>query len=870
MNHPILNFLRPEKDAWFFFVLILFLVLLGLGAMILVERRVTPLIVAEKRIYEEDTKLHAQVPLEYLRRAAGLDTLERFVEALPWILVSFGILGTFIGLGLALHNGGEVLKKTLQASAGTIDGQDLSELFGSLSLKFRTGAYGILGSLLVTTGKLIFDWRVIPRLETAGAELEKRYYKPSSDERNKKLIRPIEEGIEGLATLIRQQRDEFERLKPLELLKEGLNAQTKESARNISESIGKLHQAMEGWQKGVVAAAGAINQDVRGVREVASNVRADADRLREAAERNGQLLGEFIRTLPEVSRTVLLAANSLGRSESALSIGLSNVQGTLDHAFTRLEREADERMRRHGELVDRLGATLTGAEARLLRQGEAHREHVDQVMSLLREPLEQLRIGTERQSAAATGLEAAAREVGEFTGRMPEQFADHAKQMRAAIDGLDTGLRDATRSVHGQLESIGREAIAANQTAAMVRGGLESLNDGLSRLRFALGEFDGVSGAGPTLKSWAERALGEHRELVISAANALDVRLVEGLGDQLQSIERSLAPIKASAVVSQTALEAQAGRLKAIAEGQGRLLQRAEEANAVLREIPENVRGQAADITRVLNQRASELGGSIGELRREVAGLERRLEALDAQDREAKAALGTVGRDVGAVMSQVGGGSETVVGLAGEAIRLLRAVEGRLDAWETEGGSLRGIQAKLGELQADVATGAQVAESAAPVVRALDELRATLGVTPAGVLPRGGGPREQTLRAILHNLEVRFAQLLAAPEGEAPVQVSDLRAALRRTEATIEAVRVSVDALRSSLLDGAAPRQSGEAFDAAGGQGTGLALRGEEGAAPALDSTVAADARSGERSGHEKGSEVIRVRRKTKGGTEGT
>ena len=74
---------------------------------------------------------------------------EKTAEMLPGILLVFGLLGTFLGLGLALNNASNVL---VNANSTGMDGA-MAELIGmmeGLGAKFKTSTWGLLCFIILS------------------------------------------------------------------------------------------------------------------------------------------------------------------------------------------------------------------------------------------------------------------------------------------------------------------------------------------------------------------------------------------------------------------------------------------------------------------------------------------------------------------------------------------------------------------------------------------------------------------------------------------------------------------------------------------------------------------------------------------------
>ncbi|MBB1426400.1 hypothetical protein H5181_07980 [Shewanella sp. SG44-2] len=76
---------------------------------------------------------------------------EKLVELMPGLLLIIGLLGTFLGLGIALNHASNILSQpnALDASSATDSMQHLLGLLNGLGTKFKTSTWGISGFILL-------------------------------------------------------------------------------------------------------------------------------------------------------------------------------------------------------------------------------------------------------------------------------------------------------------------------------------------------------------------------------------------------------------------------------------------------------------------------------------------------------------------------------------------------------------------------------------------------------------------------------------------------------------------------------------------------------------------------------------------------
>ena len=108
---------------------------------------------------------------------------EKLADVMPGLLLIIGLLGTFLGLGLALNNASNILSQpdALSTSAASDSMQNLLNMLQGLGTKFKTSTWGIIGFILLTT------WSEITRFEEKRLSWVIRKVKLELDLRNQDL-----------------------------------------------------------------------------------------------------------------------------------------------------------------------------------------------------------------------------------------------------------------------------------------------------------------------------------------------------------------------------------------------------------------------------------------------------------------------------------------------------------------------------------------------------------------------------------------------------------------------------------------------------------------------------------------------------------
>ena len=151
----ILNFLRPEfsdlLQASFFGVMLTMLLLTVISVSITASARAWE----KKWNHASNSKSGVSQGIEQ----GGVTDLfhivatrpEKLAEVMPGMLLIVGLLGTFIGLGLALDKASSILgASNAMDAAGAADGlQNMLGMLKGLGTKFKTSTWGIAGFILM-------------------------------------------------------------------------------------------------------------------------------------------------------------------------------------------------------------------------------------------------------------------------------------------------------------------------------------------------------------------------------------------------------------------------------------------------------------------------------------------------------------------------------------------------------------------------------------------------------------------------------------------------------------------------------------------------------------------------------------------------
>lgn len=354
---------------------------------------------------------------------------EKYAEIVPGLLLIFGLLGTFVGLGIALDSASSILRNANAQNA--LDGGmgNLLEMMGGLGTKFRTSTWGILGFLLV---KLILagmgretqrqQW-VIARmkLEMDKARLAGEHLEEQRSQRMKDALSEVAVHMDGsLDERLRQDRG----------LRLAHHDGTAEMMQQAVQALGLQFMA-------------ALDQD--------RSLRLQADRV--AAEQLTVLLGEAFTQLQQCMQADQAAQR--GVAEQAAQ--------ALEALLTKQEQGNDIALDTQQVLME-----FTASQ----KAFSASIEHSADTMS-----------------AAASNMNDAAKHVSRaiaaFDDGVRSTLGTIKEELGGTIERMDTSLRDSVSDMAGNLgkiasglsSSIDMFTTESKQTLGQVSKSIETSSD---------------------------------------------------------------------------------------------------------------------------------------------------------------------------------------------------------------------------------------------------------------------------------------------------------------------------------------------------------------------------------------------------------
>jgi len=353
---------------------------------------------------------------------------EKYADIVPGILLIFGLLGTFIGLGIALDSASSIL--TNANAQGALDGgmKDLMAMMGGLGTKFKTSTWGILGFLVLKLSLSAMgresqrqQW-VIARMK---GEMDRT--RQASEQLEEARSQQLQAALADVATRADLSFDQ--RLQEDRGLRLAHHAESMEQDRQLRTESARVMAA----------------EMTRALSQVFQEQQAASDRQSIALEQMVQLLDKGNEAARE---TQVLLADFTG-SQRAFSDAIKESATKMSAAASSMDGAADDMARVITAFEQSMKKTLSGIEQGLGgaigTMGDSLRENLGSMSALLQSTSDTLQGSLDAFTISTD------RTLGRVTASIDDASASQAKSMYEFRE--TTG--DVQALVRTNVESIG-------------------------------------------------------------------------------------------------------------------------------------------------------------------------------------------------------------------------------------------------------------------------------------------------------------------------------------------------------------------------------------------------------------------------------
>ncbi|WP_144374120.1 hypothetical protein [Vogesella urethralis] len=416
---------------------------------------------------------------------------EKLAEIMPGMLLVVGLLGTFLGLGLALNHASQILGNPAALSAGGA-ASSMHELLGmlqGLGTKFKTSTWGIIGFVFLKIWSECtrfeekrLTW-VIGKVKTE-LESRKKHAEQMAFAKQAALFTRIEDAagkiVGGVAEQLAKMMDQNRQL---------VTASAKLAQKQSDEvcqllAASREHAGQNHLQLLEVLAADASARQDMAERQLQANTDATAQ-LRDSQQQGVTLLREQLETLgSQLQQTLFTEAEQDKQQHAELLAGMD----TLHHDLQDVQQSA--------QATQQAMSSFTGSTEVLVK----------------------------KMAGAAEGMAVGASEVGSAANSLVVAVDDFKDQFSEVLRGVREGLGSAIANMSSQ----------ASQT---LETGSKQLAEATKEISEALAVLSGdVKATMTNVQTAIERAQELQRNGAVVFTSS-----IEGLDERMKTITDTIA-----------------------------------------------------------------------------------------------------------------------------------------------------------------------------------------------------------------------------------------------------------------------------------------------------------------------------------------
>lgn len=335
---------------------------------------------------------------------------EKLAEIMPGMLLVVGLLGTFLGLGMALNHASNILS---QSNAIASSMGDLTGMLQGLGTKFKTSTWGIMGFVLLkiwSEATRFDEKRLTWVIDKVKAELERDKAERLAAEKRKQqtlldsITRASAHIVDGIqASLVRVGDSQ-------QTLLAGIDHTLARTQGEINASLGLIHEtsqassnALSGFTQGtqqiIQQMADAAKEMVEGSKQVSSAAKGlenvvdeFGSEFKEVLDKVRKDLGSAIETMSERSSATMKEgseklnsatkeiSNALGELSKDVKDTMNKVDKSISTAldlqkkasieFTNSTQTLNESIQTTTQMMEQLGTDITSGMSSIAEAGQ--------------------------------------------------------------------------------------------------------------------------------------------------------------------------------------------------------------------------------------------------------------------------------------------------------------------------------------------------------------------------------------------------------------------------------------------------------------------------------------------------------------------
>ncbi|WP_313114242.1 hypothetical protein [Pseudescherichia sp.] len=407
---------------------------------------------------------------------------EKVAVIMPGMLLILGLLGTFLGLGLALDKASSILHNS-DNSIGAMDNsmRDLMDMMQGLGIKFKTSTWGIIAFIFLKTWESSngfeerrLNWCLV-KLQSVIQEAKQQSAEERSQyrlEQQQNLVTTTTQIVAALQQQTDVLRDEFvQQAKRTEVYEAQRHEHNLATLKEIAQINGQSRNLLETYTTSSQENLHALQEAAATMSDASQKVAASAESLQRVVSTLGNDLNVTMDSIKQELSQVVTEMNSdftnnvqkmsdmLSDSTAQLSATMSNIEASLGVAITNMGDAFSSNM-------STMSSQLVSATTEISGSVDKMSNQIEMTMAT---------VGEQTQAAAKIQRQA----MGEFS--------ETSEILNTKVGAMTTYIERVTKEIENGLKSVSENNRKADHS-------LKCFNQTFEALGKVPEAFEGMSG----------------------------------------------------------------------------------------------------------------------------------------------------------------------------------------------------------------------------------------------------------------------------------------------------------------------------------------------------------------------------------------
>lgn len=390
---------------------------------------------------------------------------EKLAEIMPGLLLVVGLLGTFIGLGMALNNASQLLGQSHAITANSMD--DLMHLLNNLGNKFKTSSWGITGFIILKVWSEVtrFDEKRLKWvIDKVKVELEERKKEQQRAEKNKQelLFSQFAAMSGGIVAALAPIEKNLNENSPLAKRQETTNSLLSEICKATVKTGSEMESFTTGTSKIVQQMANAGSQMAQGSEKVSTA----AEGLKQVVDEFGKEFKEVLSSVrDELGSAIVKMSKESAETLKKGSDELSKATGNISIALDTLSRNVEGTLQQVRDTTEQSLGIQKKMQVEFMIQSQQVMESIEQSTNEQKVTREAIASGLKSVADTRQHMSKAANALSEFSPPFVKCLVEIAS-LKDPLHQVAEGLRETNEAIQNNTKEISTTLIETSAKQA--------------------------------------------------------------------------------------------------------------------------------------------------------------------------------------------------------------------------------------------------------------------------------------------------------------------------------------------------------------------------------------------------------------------